>query len=185
VPSSLASSRAFYARARAVRNSVARSPMSALSLGYYSRFRRHAPVTLALAHQYSFGMVAAYAWRRRRREHRLGARVDPDRRRSETGRCVRPNPTTDWGGDQGQGDATGLSALGWDQRDVRSSDIAATSRSSPILRLSRAISSVDQDPVCRHVCVVFCPRVDTWPPFCTPGLLFLRREPGASCVADR
>jgi hypothetical protein len=80
-------------------------PLSALSLGYYSRFRRHAPVTLALAHQYSFGMVAAvvsYAWRRRRREHRLGARVDPDRPRSETGRCVRPNPTTDWGGDQGQ-----------------------------------------------------------------------------------
>jgi len=55
--------------------------------------------------RYSPGMVAGvvrHAWRHRRREHRLGARVDLDRDRSQTGRCIRPSPAAGWGDDQGQ-----------------------------------------------------------------------------------
>jgi len=54
------------------------------------------------------------------------------------------------------GDSTDPSSLGWDQRGYpvvkHDRDIAV-----PLtLRLSRAISSADNDPVCRCVCVVFC-----------------------------
>jgi hypothetical protein len=126
--------------------------------------------------------VVRYVWRRGRRKYRLGARVDLDRTRSQTGRCARPSPAADWGDDQGQVTprvyrlSVGISAV------IRSSNMTATSRRFPTLRLSRVISSADYDPVCRCVGIVFCLRSDVWPPFCTPGFLFLRLERRASCV---
>src|SRR5258708_24289529 len=95
--------------------------------------------------------VVRYAWRRRRRVHRLGTRVVLDRARSQSGRCVRPSPAANWGDDQGQVTlwvyrlSVGISA------DIGSSNMSATSRSSLTLRLSRGISSADYDPVARRL----------------------------------
>ena len=107
----------------------------------------------------SRGMVAGgvrHFRRHHRREHRLGARVDPDRARSETGVLPRPYSATDWGSDQGQVTlwvrrlSVGISA------DIRFVNMTATSRSSRTLRLSRAISSADCNPVVAGACVGFC-----------------------------
>src|SRR5258708_32940632 len=97
--------------------------------------------------------VVRHAWRHRRRVHRLGTRINLDRARSQTGRCVRPSPAADWGDDQGQVTlrvyrlSVGISA------DIGSSNMTATSRSSPTLRLSRGSSSAGYDPVARRVFV--------------------------------
>jgi len=117
-----------------------------------------------------------------RRQYRLGARVDLDRTRSQTGRCARPSPAADWGDDQGQVTLRVYRLSVGISTDIRSSNMTATSRRFLTLRLSRVISSADYDPVCRCVGIVSCPRSDVWLPFCTPGFLFLRRECGASCV---
>jgi hypothetical protein len=120
-------------------------------------------------------------WRHHRRWHRLGAHVDPDRARSERGCCTGPSSPADWGDGQGQVTqwvcrlSVGISA------EIRSSSMTATSRSSRT-RLNRSKSSAACEPVATGKPAGFCLLVDKGAPFCTPGLLFLRWEPGASCV---
>jgi hypothetical protein len=84
-------------------------------------------------HRCSLGMVAGGArgvWRHHRRWHRLGARVDPDRARSERGVALSPSSAADGGDDQGLVTlwacrlSVGISA------DIRPSSMTATSRSS-------------------------------------------------------
>jgi hypothetical protein len=70
----------------------------------------------------------------------------------------------------------GLSSVGWISADVGSSNMTATSRSCPRLRLSRGISSADHDPVAWRALVGLGLRSDKWPPFCPPAFLFLRWE---------
>ena len=89
--------------------SVARSPIVRLVIGLLFAVpaaRAGYDVTLALAH---LGIPAEWwrevvrrAWRHRCRGHRLGACVDADRPRSETGRCTQPYSATEWGDDHGR-----------------------------------------------------------------------------------
>ena len=84
--------------------------------------------------------VVRYAWRRRRWEPRLGARVDFDAARSQTGALRSASPTGDWGDEQGQV-APRVYGLSVEiSGDIRSSYMTATWRSFSTLRLSRMIS---------------------------------------------
>jgi hypothetical protein len=160
----------FHTRARAVR--LLRRAPAHCPPPHWPRFRRLALGTMGPRHcaiRYSPGMVAGvvrHAWRRRRRVHCLGTRVDLDRACSQTGRCVWSSPAADWGDDPRAGDSTGLSA--GISADVGSSNMTATSRSSPTFRLGRRISSGGDDPVARSVVVG---------PLCAPthGHLSLRQ----------
>ena len=109
--------------------SVARSPIVRLVIGLLFAVpaaRAGYDVTLALAHLgIPSGMVAGVvrrAWRHRCRGHRLGARVDADRPRSQTGRCTRPYLSRRMGRRPRAGDYARLSSLGWrSSADIRSS----------------------------------------------------------------
>jgi hypothetical protein len=154
-------------------------------------------VTFALAHfgipqEWNGGGSRRRAWRHRRRVHRLGTRVGLDRARSEAGRCVRPSPAADWGDDQGQLTlrvyrlSVGISA------DIGSSNMTATSRSTPTLRLTPGISSADYDPVARSVlggpvCAATRghPFLHAWLSFPSPGMRGFLCGPITSCHVSK
>ena len=86
--------------------SIARSSIVRLIIGLLFAVpaaRAGYDVTLALA---DLGIPAEWwravvrrAWRHRCRGHRLGACVDADQHRSETGRCTQPYSAAEWGDD--------------------------------------------------------------------------------------
>ena len=89
--------------------SIARSPIVRLIIGLLFAIpaaRAGYDVTLALSHigipSEWWREVVRYAWRHRRRKHRLGARIDPDRPRSQAGCCTQPYSAAGWGDDHGR-----------------------------------------------------------------------------------
>ena len=131
--------------------------------------------------------VVRYAWRHRRREYRLGTRVDADQPRSQTGGYTPPHSAAEWGDNHGQVTLRVCRLVVRISADIWLSFLTAMSRSSLTLRVRRVISSADCDPVCRCVCCLLSARREVVTflharfSFPSPGTRSFLCEPIASC----
>ncbi len=131
--------------------------------------------------------VVRYAWRHRRREYRLGTRVDADQPRSQTGGYTPPHSAAEWGDNHGQVTLRVCRLVVRISADIWPSFLTAMSRSSLTLRVRRVISSADCDPVCRCVCCLLSARREAVTflharfSFPSPGTRSFLCEPIASC----